>query len=339
MKFDLALAPFSLSEVPALARRAEALGADGLFTSETQHDPFLPLALAAEHTSHVELGTAVAIAFARSPMTVAYTSWDLAAQSGGRFILGLGTQVKPHVERRFGMTWPESPVGKLREFIAVLRAIWQSWQTGERLNFRGEHFKLTLMTPFFNPGEIKDPNIPIYIAGVNAPLIKLAGEAADGFHVHPYHTRRYLAEIILPNIEAGAAKAARSRSDVSIAATAFVVIGSNDVERASMRDVMRSQVAFYASTPTYRPVMSLHGWDAQAEQLTALAAKGGWAEMPKVVTDEMLAEFVVEGTWGDIGAKVRAKYNGLADRLALYLPFTLSENEENWKKVAEAVRG
>ncbi|MEK7311767.1 MAG: TIGR03617 family F420-dependent LLM class oxidoreductase, partial [Chloroflexota bacterium] len=207
MKFDIALAPSALSEVPALARRAEALGADGLFTSETQHDPFLPLALAAEHTSHVELGTAVAIAFARSPMTVAYTSWDLAAQSGGRFILGLGTQVKPHVERRFGMTWPESPVGKLREFIAVLRAIWQSWQTGERLSFRGEHFKLTLMTPFFNPGEIKDPDIPIYIAGVNAPLIKLAGEAADGFHVHPYHTRRYLAEIILPNIEAGAAKA------------------------------------------------------------------------------------------------------------------------------------
>lgn len=338
MQFDIALSPSSLSEVPSLARRAEALGADGLWTSETQHDPFLPLALAAEHTSRADFGTAVAIAFARSPMTVAYTAWDLAAQSGGRFVLGLGTQVKPHVERRFGMAWPESPVGKLREFIAALRAVWQSWQAGERLNFRGEHFKLTLMTPFFNPGEIKHPDIPIYIAGVNAPLIKLAGEAADGFHVHPYHTRRYLAEVVLPNIEAGAAKAGRSRKDVAIAATAFVAIGKDDSERALMREAMRSQIAFYASTPTYRPVMSLHGWDAQAEQLTALAAKSGWAEMPAVVTDAMLAEFVVEGTWEDVGAKVRAKYDGLADRLGLYLPFTPSENDENWKKAAEAIK-
>ncbi len=338
MHFDIALAPVSLKQVPDLARRAEALGAHSLFTTETQHDPFLPLALAAEHTSTIQLGTAVAIAFARSPMTVAYTAWDLAQQSGGRFILGLGTQVKPHIERRFGLAWPESPVGKLREFIAALRAIWKAWETGDRLNFRGEHFKLTLMTPFFNPGPMPHPKIPIYIAGVNAPLIKLAGETADGFHVHPYHTRRYLEEVILPNIEAGAAKSGRSRSEVALAASAFVAIGEDEAARAMMREAMRSQIAFYASTPTYRPVMSLHGWEAQAETLTTLAAKGGWGEMPAVITDEMLAEFLVEGTWDDVGGKLRARYEGLVDHLAIYLPFAPSEVDANWMKVAAAIK-
>ena len=339
MKFDIAISPSSLAEVPALAKRAEALGADGLFTSETQHDPFLPLTLAAEHTTRIEFGTAVAIAFGRSPLTVAHTSWDLAVQSGGRYILGLGTQVKPHVERRFGMAWPESPVGKLREFIAAVRAVWNSWQTGERLNFRGEHFKLTLMTPFFNPGAIKTPDIPIYIAGVNAPLIKLAGETADGFHMHSYHTRRYLTEVILPNIEAGAAKAGRSRRDVTIACAPFVAVGDTETARAAMREVMRSQIAFYASTPSYRAVMSLHGWEAQAEGLSALAAKGGWAEMPKLIGDDMMAEFVVEGSWDEIGGKLRAKYDGLVDRLALYAPFTPGEDDERWGRVARGIRG
>jgi probable F420-dependent oxidoreductase len=337
MDFDLILAPASLNDVPELARRAEATGADALWTTEIQHDPFLPLTLAAEHTTRASLGTAVAIAFARSPMTVAYTAWDLAAQSKGRFILGLGTQVKPHIERRFGMAWPESPVGKLREFISSLRAIWQAWQTGERLNVRGEHFKLTLMTPFFNPGENAHPTIPIYIAGVNTPLIRLAGETADGFHVHPYHTRRYLQEVVLPNLEIGAAKANRNRSDVAVVATAFVAIGSTEAERAMGREMMRSQIAFYASTPSYRSVMALHGWEAQAEQLSMLAARGGWGEIGAVITDEMLNEFVVEGTWDDIGGKVRAKYVGLADRLALYLPFSRSEVDANWVKVVRAI--
>jgi probable F420-dependent oxidoreductase len=338
MKFDIALTPSSLGEVPDLARRAEALGADGLFTSETQHDPFLPLALAAEHTASVSLGTAVAIAFARSPMTVAHTAWDLAAQSNGRFLLGLGTQVKPHIERRFGMPWPESPAGRLREFISALRAIWNAWQTGERLNFRGDYFKHTLMTPFFNPGEIPNPGIPIYIAGVNAPLIRLAGEAADGFHIHPYHTRRYIAEVVVPNLQAGAARSGRTPREVVLATTAFVAVGATGAERANMREMMRAQVAFYASTPSYRSVMSLHGWQAQAEQLSALAARGGWGEMPSAVTDEMLAEFVVEGTWDEVGGRLREKYQGLVDRLALYLPFTPSELDENWMKVAKAIK-
>src|SRR5574341_1004715 len=225
----------------------------------------------------------------------------------------------------FRSQWPESPVAKLREFIGALRAIWRSWQTGERLNFRGEHFKHTLMTPFFNPGEIGHPDVPIYIAGVNAPLIRLAGEAADGFHIHPYHTRRYIAEAVLPNIEAGARKAGRPPRAVALATTAFVAVGAADSERANMREMMRSQIAFYASTPSYRAVMSLHGWQAQAEQLSAFASRGSWGEMPSVVTDEMLAEFLVEGTWDEVPARLRAKYDGLVDRLALYLPFTPSE--------------
>ena len=337
MKFDIALAPTHLSEIPSLARRAESLGASCLWTTETQHDPFLPQTLAAEHTTQIELGTAVAIAFARSPMTVAHTSWDLAAQSNGRFILGLGTQVKPHIERRFGMTWPESPVSKLREFMSALRAVWQAWQQGDRLNFRGEHFKLTLMTPFFNPGPITTPKIPIYIAGVNTPLIKLAGEAADGFHVHPHHSRKYMAEVVLPNIEEGAKKVGRSRHDVVIACSSFVAIGENEEARSGMREAMRSQIAFYASTPTYHTVMDIHGWSAQREQLTALASKGQWDEMTKVITDEMLAEFVVEGTWDDIGLTVRKKYEGLADRVSLYLPFTLDAKDDDWKKVAKTI--
>ncbi|HKZ70115.1 MAG TPA: TIGR03617 family F420-dependent LLM class oxidoreductase [Anaerolineales bacterium] len=338
MKFDVALAPTSLAEVPELARRVEAIGADGLFTTETKHDPFLPLTLAAEHTASVSLGTAVAIAFARSPMTVAHTAWDLAAQSKGRFMLGLGTQVKPHIERRFGMQWPESPVDKLREFVAALRAIWYAWQNNERLNYRGQYFKLTLMTPFFDPGELEHPYIPIFLAGVNAPLVRLAGEVADGFHAHPYHTGKYLADIVLPNIEAGARRAGRSRKEIAVSAAAFVAIGETDSERARMREAMRSQIAFYASTPTYRSVLSLHGWFAQAEALSGLAARGEWAAMPNMITDPMLAEFLVEGTWDDIGDKLRAKYSGLVDRLALYLPFTPSESDAEWKKAAHAIK-
>jgi alkanesulfonate monooxygenase SsuD/methylene tetrahydromethanopterin reductase-like flavin-dependent oxidoreductase (luciferase family) len=197
MKLDTSIGfGADLAEVPALARAAEAIGFDALWSSETQHDPFLPLALVAEHTQHIRFGTAVAIAFARSPVVLAHTAWDLAGRSGGRFILGLGTQVKPHVERRFGMAWSGKPVAQLREFVQAIRAVWNNWQTGERVNFRGEHYKITLMTPFFSPAPIQHPHIPIYVAGVGAPLSRMAGEVADGFVVHPLNTAKYLAEVV-----------------------------------------------------------------------------------------------------------------------------------------------
>jgi len=219
MKFDAALPPAHLKDVPAIAKAAEAIGFDALWTQETQHDPFLPFPLIAENTSRLKMGTAIAVSFARSPANLAYTAWDLAAQSQGRFMLGLGTQVKAHIERRFGQTWPESVTGKLREQIQVIRAFWDCWQNGTKLNFRGEYYKVTLMSPFFNPGPIEHPNIPIYIAGVNRGLAHLAGEMCDGFHVHPFHTPRYLREVILPAIEEGAEKERRKRQVISISDT------------------------------------------------------------------------------------------------------------------------
>ena len=203
MNFDATLPSVPLNDVPAVAEAAEELGFDALWTSETQHDPFLPCALIAEHTVKLHFGTAIAVSFARSPANLAYTAWDLAAQSSGRFMLGLGTQVKAHIERRFGMPWPASVTGKLREQILAIRTLWEAWQNGTKLNFRGEYYKLTLMSPFFNPGPIAHPHIPIYIAGVNEGLARLAGELCDGFHAHPFHSARYLKEAILPAIEAG----------------------------------------------------------------------------------------------------------------------------------------
>ena len=329
MKFDAAVGLSThLKDAAAFAQSAEAIGFDAVWTSETQHDPFLPLTLIAEHTTKIKFGTAVAIAFARSPMIVAQTAWDLARQSQGRFMLGLGTQVKAHIERRFGLPWTP-PVPRLREYIQAIRAVWHTWQTGEKLNFRGQEYKLTLMTPFFAPGPLVQPNIPIFIAGVGEPLCRLAGEEADGFHVHPFHTARYLSEVTLPAIEAGTKKANRDRKSIEIATMAFVALAETEIE------AQRSQVAFYASTPSYRPVLELHGWGSIGEQLSALAARGQWAEMPKLISDEMLETFVVIGTWDDIGNKLRQKYDGLLDRIGLYRPYIPGAEDEQWKKLAQ----
>lgn len=336
MKLDAALPPMQLNDVPAVAKAAEAMGFDALWTTETQHDPFLPHALIAEHTTRLLSGTAIAVSFARSPATLAYTAWDLAAQSGGRFILGLGTQVKAHIERRFGMDWPESPVGKLREQIAAIRAFWHTFQTGEKLNFRGEYYKLTLMSPFFQPpplpatitGGALDGGIPIYIAGVNIGLAKLAGELCDGFHAHPFHSVDYLREVILPGIEAGAAKTGRTRAHVSLSISAFAATTPEDANFA------RAQVAFYASTPSYRPVMALHGWADVAEKLSAHAARGEWAEMPMLITDEMLPYFcTLANSPAELAAALKARYAGIADRITLYIPFRPGEKDDFWREL------
>ncbi len=342
MKLDAALAPMSLTGVPAVAEAAEALGFDALWTSETQHNPFLPCALIAEHSQKMEIGTAIAVSFARSPADLAYLSWDLAAQSGGRFILGLGTQVKGHIEKRFGMPWPESPVHKLREQIQVIRAFWDCWQNGTKLRFDGEYYKIRLMTPFFNPGPLPPLSsppqvggkqggpIPIYIAGVNTGLARLAGEVCDGFHVHPLNSPKYLREVILPAIEEGAAKAGRSRADVSVSVTAFAATTPEEENFA------RAQISFYASTPSYRPVFALHGWESVAEKLSAHAARGEWAEMFGLVTDEMLEAFCLVTDAESLPGKLKERYEGLADRLTLYTPFTPGEKDDFWKRLVEA---
>jgi len=333
MKFDAGLAPMHLTDVPAVAEAAEALGFDCLWTSETQHNPFLPCALIAEHTRKLKMGTAIAVSFARSPADLAYTAWDLAAQSGGRFILGLGTQVRGHIEKRFGMPWPESPVNKLREQIQVIRATWDCWQNDTKLRFDGEYYKIELMTPFFNPGAIQNPDIPIYIAGVNTGLGRLAGEVCDGFHAHPFNSPRYLREVILPAIEEGLAKAGRKREDLSFSVTTFAATTPEEENFA------RAQISFYASTPSYRPVFALHGWEEVAEKLSSLAARKEWGEMFGLVTDEMLETFCLVTEAESLPEKLKERYEGIADRLTLYTPFIPGEKDEFWKRLVKEFNG
>jgi probable F420-dependent oxidoreductase len=337
MKIDTNIAVSHLREVPALAQAAEAMGFDGIWSSETAHDPFLMSALIAEHTERASVGTAIAVAFPRSPGTLAYLAWDLAALSNGRFILGLGTQVKAHNERRFGVKW-ESPVAKLREVILAMRALWDTWQNATRLNFRGEFFKLTLMSPFFDPGPIAHPNIPIYVAGVNRGMCRLAGELCDGFHVHPFHSVRYLREVTLPAIEEGLQARGRRRSDLELVSSAFVIAGDTEAERGAASHSARQQIAFYASTPSYAPVMELHGWGDTRQQLSRLAARGHWDEMPPLISDEMLDVFAVSGTWGELPGKLTARYDGLLDRVMYYLPFVPGQMDDRWRQVIEAFK-
>ncbi len=327
MKIDAGILVPNLLDMPAVARAAEEIGFDCLWTSETQHDPFLPLALAAEHTSRIELGTAIAVAFARSPTVLAHLAWDLAKASRGRFILGLGTQVKAHIERRFGMTW-EAPAPKLREMILALRALWKAWQGDGRINFRGEFYKITLMTPFFNPGPIEHPDIPIYIAGVNEHLCRVAGELCQGFHVHPFHTPQYLREIVLPNIERGAAMSSRTRADVQLSSAIFVATN------AAEREAARQQISFYASTPTYRAVLDVHGWGSVGERLSALAARGKWNEMTALITDEMLEQIAILAPQEEVAGRIQTRYTGLLDRITFYAPFT-SEQAPRWHAIVQ----
>jgi probable F420-dependent oxidoreductase len=327
MLLDALLPPTSLSGLPELAASAEAVGFHVLWSTETQHDPFLPLALAAEHTQRILLGTAIAVAFVRSPTVLAHTAWDLAEASRGRFILGLGTQVKAHVERRFGMPWPASPAGKLRDLIQAMRAVWRSWQEGEPLNHNGPYHKLTLMTPFFSPGPIEHPSIPVYIAGVNPALCRLAGEVADGFLAHPYHSAEYLRQVVRPEIDAGAERAGRAPADIRLSVTALAA--TDDTEAG----FVRSQIAFYASTPTYRAVMAHHGWGEIADRLRTLSRQMAWGEMPSLITDEMLSTFAVIATEGDLADQLLKRYAGLADRLSLYLPYSPGSRDEFWRRL------
>lgn len=343
MKLDAVFPPMDLSGVPETARAAEALGFSALWTTETQHDPFLPLALAAEHTFRVGLGTGIAVSFARSPATLAYTAWDLAAQSGGRFVLGLGTQVKAHIQRRFGMEWPDSVTSKLREQILAIRAFWDCWQNGTKLNFRGDYYKLTLMSPFFDPGPLPpspggrqagaEGPIPIYIAGVNPGLPKLAGELCQGFHVHPLNSPRYVREVILPAIQSGAESAGRTHQEVDVTVSAFVATTPDE------QDAARQQISFYASTPSYRPVMDLFGWGDLAARLSMHASRGEWADMPALVGADVLAEFcTIADSAAELAGALKARYFGLADRIIPYRPFIPGIEDDFWRSLISAFR-
>ena len=334
MKIDAEVFAESPARVPALASRAEEFGFDCVWFNETKHDPFVQLALASANTHKIMVGTSIALAFTRSPTTLAYSSWDIQGLSAGRLFLGLGTQVKGHIERRFGLKW-ERPVPKMRDVLGALRAVWKSWETGSRLDYHGEFFKLDLMTPFFSPGQIDNPKIPIFLAGVNTGMCRLAGELAEGFHVHPLHTVRYLREAVMPAMARGLERSGRKRGELDVAASVFAAVGDDLVEVEKAREEYRRQIAFYASTRTYGKLMELHGWGDVCERLHALSLKGAWGQMTSEVTDDMLEEFVVEGTWDGIGGAIKKRYGGLLDRVRLYLPF---DGDERWKSVAGGFR-
>jgi probable F420-dependent oxidoreductase len=338
MKLDAGLGTEGdyLRGIGQTARAAEELGFAGLWTSETKHDAFLPLAIAANETHQIGLGTSVAIAFSRSPMEMAQTAWDLQALSEGRFVLGLGTQVRAHITRRFSMPW-DRPAARLREYILALRAIWESFQGEGPLAFEGEFFTHTLLTPFFNPGPIEHPEIPVYIAGVNTRLARLAGEACDGFHVHPFHSPEYVRQTVKPSITEGAEAVGRDPGKVTLATSAFVITGENEEETAEQRESVRAQISFYASTPTYRTVLEAHGLEEVGEKLGTMAREKKWREMPARITDEMLAMFAIEAAPDEVGPALRERYDGLIDRVALYLPFVTGEHEEFWQKVVESL--
>jgi probable F420-dependent oxidoreductase len=337
MKLDVALRSYDLSAIPEQAWQAEGTGYDCLWTSETQHDPFLPLAVAANATSKVKLGTSIAVAFARSPMTIAQTAWDLQKASKGRFILGLGSQVRAHIQRRFSVKF-ESPGPKLREVVLSIRAIWDCWQNGTPLRFDGKFYNFGLMTPFFNPGPIAHPKIPIYIAGVNAYMCRMAGEVCDGLHVHPFHTTKYLREFVHPAVNEGLKASGRSRQDFTYATACFVVVGDTEEERSLNAEAVRQQIAFYASTRTYAPVLAAHGWESLSPELHQKSLDGDWKGMARLIPDEMLYEVAVSGTYETIGKKLREKYAGLLDRISLYQPYETKADDQQLSRFVSEFR-
>ena len=337
MKIDTVLFPTTFDQATQTARRAEEMGFDGLWSAETSHDPFFPLVVAAQQTQRIELGTGVAIVFPRSPMVLANIAWDLQANSKGRFILGLGTQVKGHNQRRFSVPWV-SPVKRLREVILSLRAIWDCWQNNSKLNFTGEFYQFTLMTPFFNPGPIEHPKIPIYISGLNPQITQLAGELCEGFYIHGFHSPKYIRETVMPNLEKGLTKAGRKREEVSLVTGTFIATGTNEDEVEKAKPPVRQQIAFYASTRTYKGVLDAHGWGDTCFRLNEKAAKGDWAGMAQEITDEMLEELGIIGTYDKVADKLKERYKGILNRAVLRLGAQDSQDEGRWREIAQEVR-
>jgi len=327
-----------LKSLPEYARKVEALGYDCLWSSETQHDPYLPVAVAATVTSRIKLGTNIATVFSRSPMITAHIAWDLQKASGGRFTLGLGTQVKAHNERRFSVKF-ESPGPKMAEAIRAIRAIWDCWQNGVKLNFKGQFYTFDVMTPFFNPGPIEHPKIPIFIAAVNPYMCGVAGELCEGMHVHPFNSPKYLREVVHPAVEAGLKKSGRARKEFTFATASFVIVGDNEKERAEQAQMVRQQIAFYGSTRTYQPVLECHGWGALTAQLHRKSVEGDWKGMADLITDEMLDAYAVTATYDQLHAKVLERYDGLLDRTALYQPYQPKQDDPRLPAAIKAFNG
>ena len=328
----------NLSQVPKNAKEVEAAGYSGAWTAETSHDPFFPLLLAAEHTTTLEIGTSIAVAFARNPMTLANIGWDLQSYSKGRFMLGLGSQIKPHIEKRFSMEWSH-PAARMREMILAMRAIWDTWQNGTKLDFRGDFYTHTLMTPFFapDPSEMAPYGPPkIFLAGVGELMTEVAGEVCDGFLCHGFTTERYLREVTIPALARGRAKAGKTMEGFEIVGPSFVVTGTNEKEMAAAAAGTRQQIAFYGSTPAYKGVLELHGWDGLQDELNGLSKQGKWVDMGNLITDEILNTFAVVAEPEHVAPELISRYGDVIDRLSFYAPY--KADPTRWLPVIDALK-
>ena len=332
MKVDGILMAPSLSEAGGAARDMEALGYDGLLSAEISHDPFFPLLMAADATEHLQHATGIAVAFARSPMTTANTAWDLQVHSGGRFFLGLGSQIQAHIEKRFSMPWGQ-PAARMSEFVQALKAIWEAWMTGDRLNFRGDFYQHTLMTPFFNPGANPYGPPPVAVAAVGKKMTEVAATVADGAFLHGFTTERYVREVTMPAIEAGLAASGRTRDAFTTFAPLFVVTGATAEEMEAARAMTCQQIAFYGSTPNYRPVLDLHGWGELQDELNRLSKRGEWQAMGDCIDDEILNTFAVVAEPGDVAAGLHSRFGAAIDRLSFYAPY--GTDSAVWSSIIE----
>jgi len=332
MQLDVNLRIRDLCEIAPAAQAYEKLGYGMLWTAETGRCPFLPLAIAATTTRRIGLGTGIAIAFVRSPMVTALTAWDLQKASGGRFTLGLGTQVRAHNERRYSVPWTP-PAPRVKELIECIRAAWHSFQTNATPAYQGKHYQFTLLNPTNNPGPIEHPHIPIQLAGVNPIMCRTAGEVADGLQVHSFHSRRYLSEVVRPSAAEGRRRAGKTLEGFKFVSGLFCVTGYTREEMEKAELLAKDRIAYYASTPGYRGVMDAHGWGHVADELKLMARRDEWKQMASKITDEMLAEFAVVAPPERLAAAVRARCEGLLDRAALYMHIPPEDPDGRWRKL------
>jgi probable F420-dependent oxidoreductase len=328
---DAPLRSIPLAEVGDEARRLERMGFGALWSFETSRDPFLPLLQVALATDRIGLGTNIAVAFARTPFSMAMTAWDLQRASRGRLMLGLGTQVRAHVERRFSTQF-DHPAARVTDFIHCLRAIWNTFQTGAKPDYEGPYYRFKLMNEMFTGGAIDHPDIPVFLAGVNPRMARAAGEAADGFSVHPMHSPDYLREVVRPAIDEGARTRGKTVEDIVLVTDCFIVRGGTERERSRAEQGVRRQIAIYASTPSYRGFLEFHGYPDIGKQLSALMREGRVEEMPALISDELMAVVALSEADGDLANQIRERYTGdLVQRVLFYEPVPADADEQSMR--------
>ncbi len=337
MRVSTAL-PGQLRELPGFVHRAEGLGYDLLVANETAYDPFLRLGVAAIESERAHLTTAVALAFPRSPYVLAQQAWEIQRASGGRLVLGLGTQIKGHMERRFSIPWaPPGP--RMRDYVGCLRAIWRTWQYGEPSDYEGEYYRFQRMNPASDPGPIEHPEIPILFSAVNPYIARLCGEIGDGIVLHPFGTPQHLEEVLLPQIRAGARRAGREPATLRLqGGGGFIATGKTTEEVEAEREWARSRVAYYASTRSYHGVLAVHGWEELGMDLHRLSMENRWEEMTRLITDEILAHFVTAGTWDELPTALEQRYAGVASDISFAPVMEAEDDAEQIAEVIERIR-